>query len=114
MKTITFASSLALTTELINSPRRLRLPADHQTRLAEGSLEFTAEVPAEEGPAEAGRRDFLYALLQRGGTPAIEEGYACEVSPFVPNKWLRDLHPRGQECTDELAFVKYTPMGNRP
>src|SRR5688572_18954022 len=110
MKTLTFASSLVLSPELLHSPKRLRLPVNHQTRLADGSLEFTADVPADPVATEDSRTDFLYAILQRGRQPVAVEGHTMEVSPFVPSKWLHDLDPRHPEFPNELAFVKYTPI----
>src|SRR5688572_33299874 len=110
MNTLTFASSLVLSPELMHSPKRLRLPVNHQNRLAERSLEFTADVPAEAAAAEHDRTDFLYAVLQSGRQPVPVEGYTMEVSPFLPSKWLHDLGSDDPDQPDELAFVKYTPV----
>ena len=110
MKTLNFASSLALSPELLHSPKRLRLPVNHQTRLADGSLEFTAEVPDDPAATEDDRADFHYAVLENGREPVPIAGHTMEVSPFVHSKWLHDLDPKNREATDEIAFVKYTPV----
>lgn len=108
MPTAPFVSSIRLVPELLAVPTRIRLPANHQTRMTQNALEFTAEVPTEMEAAERERLDFLYAIVEAGREPSPIRGFTMEVSEYAVNEWLRSLDPF-HSTVRELAFVKYTP-----
>ena len=108
MSTASFVSSIRLVPELLSIPTRIRLPANHQTRMTENALEFTAEVPTEIEAAEEERLDFLYAIVESGRAPTPIKGFNMEISGYAANAWLKSLDPF-HTSSRELAYVKYTP-----
>jgi hypothetical protein len=108
MPTVQFVSSIRLVPELLTIPTRIRLPANHRTRITEGALEFTADVPPDIEAAERDRLDFLYAIIEKGRKPTPIKGFTVEVSGYAENEWLRALDPL-HTGVRELAYVKYTP-----
>ena len=108
MSTASFVSSIRLVPELLTVPTRIRLPVNHQTRVTENALEFTAQVPTDIDEAERERADFLYAVIEAGQKPIPIKDYQMEISAFSTNEWLRSLDPLHIPVR-ELAYVKYTP-----
>ncbi len=112
MSSVPFVSSIRLVPELFAIPTRIRLPRNHQTRMTDQALEFTAEVPPDLEAAERDRADFLYAIIEPGLEPPRIDGFASEVSTYGENAWLKTLDPLHSRGVKELAFVKYTPRAN--
>jgi hypothetical protein len=108
MSTVPFVSSIRLVPELLTVPTRIRLPVNHQTRMTENALEFTALVPTDIDEAERERVDFLYSVIEAGQEPLPIKDFQMEVSGFAANEWLRSLDPLHMPVR-ELAYVKYTP-----